>query len=419
MRVLILTSSTGGGHNMRARSFIEWSQLERPQRMQAKMHKALESTNELLAFGVRAYNWIQRTYPGLHNVYFNLLEVAAPCDRPAKIFGQDRFRRVLDEEAPDLVLSVHGFLNHGFFDLARQHLPTVRCVTYCGELFGRYGFSRHWVNPRADLFIGAVDETCARARELGMPENRSVVGGFLLHPAFYQTPQVPAERRHFLSANLGLDPARFTLLLSTGEHGANNHLALLTALRDRLPLHLQGRLQVIALCGRSDETFQAVRSWNQANQNFLVRPLPYADSFHMSRLLQCSNAVVVRPGTGSTSEAIQTACPIIFNGIGGFMPQERITLRYARRRGFSSEIEEAGGLPPILSPWLEDVDDIGYHGKRECMIAARPRQHPLDILSAVVNAPRHEPQIEPVAEAAKRSRPLKGGGASESSAALG
>ncbi|OAI43088.1 hypothetical protein AYO41_02875 [Verrucomicrobia bacterium SCGC AG-212-E04] len=408
MRVLILTSSTGGGHNMRARSFIEWSCLERPQRLQVKMHKALESTNELLAFGVRAYNWIQRTYPGLHNVYFNLLEVAAPCDRPAKIFGQDRFRRVLDEEEPDLVLSVHGFLNHGFFDLARQHLPGVRCVTYCGELFGRYGFSRHWVNPNADLFIGAVDETCARARELGMPEEASMVGGFLLHPAFFQTPQTPAERRHFLAANLSLDPDRFTLLLSTGEHGANNHLALLTALRDRLPAHLHGRLQVIALCGRSDETFQAVRAWTQANPHFPVRPLPYADSFHMSRLLQCADAVVVRPGTGSTSEAIQVGCPIVFNGIGGFMPQERITLRYARRRGFSSEVEEPGDLPPILAPWLEDRDDIGYHGKRECMIAARPKQHPLDILSAVLNAPQRAPHSTPIADAAKRGLPVDG-----------
>lgn len=418
MRVLILTSSTGGGHNMRARSLIEWAQLERPQRMQARMHKALESTNELLAFGVRAYNWIQRTYPGLHHVYFNVLEVAAPCDRPAKIFGQDRFRQVLEEEDPDLIVSVHGFLNHGFFDIARRHLPGVRCVTYCGELFGRYGFSRHWVNPKADLFIGAVEETCSRARELGMPEEAAVVGGFLLHPAFYQAPQTLDERRHFLAANLSLDSDRFTLLLSTGEHGANNHLPLLTALRDRLPARLHGRLQVIALCGRSDETFQSVRNWSQANPNFIVRPLPYADSFHMSRLLQCASAVVVRPGTGSTSEAIQTGCPIVFNGIGGFMPQERITLRFARRRGFSSEVEEAGDLPPILEPWLEDRDDIGYHGKRECMVAARPKQHPLDILSHLVNAPLRNPRPTPLVEAAKERLPM-GGADPGTSAALG
>ncbi len=36
------------------------------------------TTNEFLAFGVRAYNWIQRTYPALHNLYFSVLEVAAP-----------------------------------------------------------------------------------------------------------------------------------------------------------------------------------------------------------------------------------------------------------------------------------------------------------------------------------------------------
>jgi processive 1,2-diacylglycerol beta-glucosyltransferase len=397
MRVLILTSSTGGGHNMRARSFIEWSRLERPQRMQARMHKALESTNEFLAFGVRAYNWIQRTYPGLHNVYFNLLEVAAPCDRPAKIYGQDRFRRVLDDHEPDLVLSVHGFLNHGFFDIVRRHLPEVPCVTYCGELFGRYGFSRHWVNPRADMFIGAVDETCQRARELGMPEGATAVGGFLLHPAFYQVPQSADEQRHFLGANLSLDPDRFTLLLSTGDNGANNHVALLTSLRELLLPSVRAKIQIVALCGRSDQTFQEVREWSKANPEILVRPLPFADAFHMSRLLQCANAVVVRPGTGSTSEAIQSGCPIVFNGIGGFMPQERITLRYARRRGFSSEVEEAGDLPSIIAPWIEDRDHLGYHGKRECIMAARPRQHPLDILSLVHSTPLRHAELVKVA----------------------
>ncbi len=383
MRVLILTSSTGGGHNMRARSFIEWSQVEEPRRLEMRMHKALESTNDLLAFGVRAYNWIQRVYPALHNVYFNVLEIAAPCRHPVQIFGKERFRRVLDEHPPDVILSVHGFTNHAFFEIAREHLPGVRCVTYCGELFGKFGFSRHWVNPQADLFIGAVEETRQRALELGMPPDRAVVGGFMLHPAFFAEPMSPASIDHFLSANLALDPGKFTLLLSTGEHGANNHLAFLTALRNGLGASLQSRLQVIALCGRRTETFDEVKDWARANPGFTVRPLPYADSAHMARFLQCADAIVVRPGTGSTSEAVQSGCPIIFNGLGGFMPQERITLRFAARRGFSTRVQTAGELPRVLAGWLDGSEREEYDRKRKAMLAARPAQHPNGVLDAV------------------------------------
>lgn len=402
MRVLILSSSTGGGHNMRGRSFIEWSQLERPRRFDVRLHKALENTNEFLAFGVRAYNWIQRTYPALHNLYFSVLEVAAPCDHPAKIFGKDRFRAVLDEHPPDLILSVHGFTNHAFFEIARQHLSRqVRCVTYCGELFGRFGFSRHWVNPEADLFIGAVDETRDRALELGMPHDRAVVGGFLLHPAFYATPLSASQREHFLESNLRLDPAKFTLLLSTGEHGANNHLAYLAALRAGLPVEARRRLQVLALCGRKPETFDSVRQWAEQNADFTVRPLPYADAFHMSRLMQCSDLIVVRPGTGSTSEAIQTGCPIIFNGVGGFMPQEKITLRFAARRGFSRRAQTPTDLPALLRDWVVDPDHPVYAGLRRSITAARPTQHPIDILDHVYAVPslasgRPAPSPKPV-----------------------
>ncbi len=395
MRVLILSSSTGGGHNMRARSFIEWSQAENPPRIEARMEKVLENTNDLLAFGVRAYNWIQRVYPALHNVYFNFLEVAAPCDHPAKVFGKDRFRSMLDKHAPDVVLSVHGFLNHAFFDITRQHLgPAVRCVTYCGELSGRYGFSRHWVNPAADLFIGAVDETRERAVELGMAGDRAVVGGFLLNPVFYEPPLEASERERFLASNLALDPAKFTLLLSTGEHGANNHLEFLRALRQGLPAALQGKLQVIALCGRTTETFDSVRAWGSANPGFTVRPLPYADSFHMSRLMQCASAAVIRPGTGSTCEAIQSGCPIIFNGLGGFMPQERITLRFAKRRRFLTRVHVASELASVLAPWLEDRDHPEYHARREAVSASRPEERPTDILNHVLRVSEREPTTE-------------------------
>lgn len=368
---------------MRASSFAHWMARMHPDAAEVQIHKCLENTHGLYAFGVGIYNWIQRNAPWAHHAYFNFLEAYAPCGDGRRIFGADNFRAILDHIRPHVILSTHGSLNHGFFNLARAHLGAdrVRCVTYCGELFGKYGFSRHWVNPAADLFIGAVPECAAMARSLGMSSDRTVIGGFLLNPAFYEAPLTPQQRAHFLANTLDLDPdpARFTLLLSTSEHGAHNHPALLEALyaaRRRIDLD---RVQVIALCGRHHATMARVHAWAKDHPGLLLRPMPRTD--RMAVFMQASSAIVARPGTGTTSESIMTGCPMVYNGLGGVMPQEMITLKYARRHGLAAVMRRPVDLPLILARWLDRPDR--YQALRARIIEARPHAHPTDIITRV------------------------------------
>src|SRR5271154_6492565 len=247
MRVLILTSSTGGGHNMRARAFQEWSQAEPDNGLAVQLHRPLEKSHPVYAFGVWLYNWIQRTAPFLHHVYFNFLEVVAIV-RTSKPLGAEKYRKILEELQPDVLLSVHDSLNHAFFEYARVVLGNdrVKCITYCGELSGGYGFSRHWVNTSADLFIGAVPETCEAAVGCGMARERTQVGGFLLRRFFYDPPEDEAGRAAFIQEKLRLDPDEFILLLSASSRGAHNHVRFLEAMRRR-----RVDAQVVLLCGKS------------------------------------------------------------------------------------------------------------------------------------------------------------------------
>ncbi len=384
MRVLVLTSSTGGGHDTRARAFAAWARQERDLGLEVVVHQALEQTHGLYRFGVGLYNWIQRTAPRLHQAYFNFLEVAGACKSPAWMLGVERFRAVLREHRPGAVLSVHGSLNHGFFAVARDTLrePPPRCVTYCGELAGGYGFSRHWVNPQADLFIGAVAETVAAARRWRMPEERARVGGFLLDPAFYAARMDDGERRAVLRETYRLDPDRFTLLLTTGAAGANHHLALLNALKAS-PL----RPQVIAIC-RPPSVRQEVAAWAAANPGLPVRPAEFTD--RMAELLQCVSAVVARPGTGTTSEAMLSGCPILFNGLGGVMPQEGITLKFAAQHGLARGLRRAADLPALLEPLMGNPPALAaLRGK---MAAACPAGRPHEILELVASGAMLRPR---------------------------
>ncbi len=333
-RWLFLTSSTGTGHNMRAASLSHWAAATLgPSALELRTHHTLEATHRVYHFGVGFYNFIQRRAPWFHHVYFNYLELAGMHRHGRRILGRERFKALVADYRPHRVVSVHAHTNHGFFDLARAaaaergFTPPV-CVTYCGELFAGYGFSRHWTNPRADGFVGATEEVCAAARAVGAPASRILHGGFLLRAPFYQDDAALEASAAALASELELRRDTFTVLLSTGLAGANNHPAIVAGLAAT-----DGQLQVVALCAERDDTRVALARLAAAAPRLALRALGPAEPARMAALKRLASVVVARPGTGSTSEAIQLGAPLVHNGIGGIMPQELITVQYCKQQG--------------------------------------------------------------------------------------
>lgn len=366
---------------MRARSLKQWMELpENASHWECRIHQALESTHEFYRFGVWLYNWIQKTSPRLHHIYFNVLEALGATRSGRGLLGREKFISLLEEFHPEIVLSTHAHLNHAFFEVAKQTLgrDRVRCITYCGELFGGYGFAHGWVSEKADLFLGAVDPCCAAARNLGMPDEKVAMGGFLLHPGFFQPPE--AREKGQLYSELGFDPDRFTLLLATGANGANNHRACIEAC-DRSGLSIQ----IIALCGKDERIRDSLEAIVLKTPGLVVRAMGYTRA--MPRLLRSVSAVFARPGTGTTSEAIVCGCPILFNAIGGLMPQEFITVRFARERGFWIDtIYRPPGLARVVR---EDIAENRLAAIRQCMQEINRNVGPQDILQRLrETAPR-------------------------------
>ena len=373
MRWLILTSSTGTGHNMRADSLRQWATQVYGDKVEVRIHPVLENTHGLYRFGVELYNVIQRHAPRLHHLYFNYLEIAGMHRRGTKILGRETFTQFVRDWCPDRIISVHAHTNHGFFDLARLALPEVppRCLTYCGELFGGYGFSRHWANPRADGFIGATPEVCAAARAVGTPEHRVLFGGFLLREHFYASEAELEAAAAAKATKLGLNRSAFTVILSSGLAGANNHLPILRALADS-----GQKLQVIALCSSNQTVRREIETFAAAHPALTIRALNHTEK--IPALLRLASVIVARPGTGATSEAILMGTPLIHNGIGGVMPQELITVQYCREHGCA----RFGGSPRAVA---REILDLLAHPEtlvqlRARLLASRPHGHPEQIV---------------------------------------
>ena len=376
LRVLVLTSSTGGGHDARATAFRDWVERLYGSAVEVKIDHTLENSSAWCAFGVAFFNSIQRQAPWFHHFYYHIGEIFGSFQRSKVRVGLSYYDTLLQEFQPDVILSVHDILNRGYFKHAKGRLEqTVFCATYCGEFSGRYGFSRNWVADEVDLFLGRTEEALRAAEKVGLPARKGRRLGQLLNPVFYEPPMDGAQKDACIRDYLGLEPDRFTLLLATGGAAAQNHQVLLRALAA-----LSERLQVIALCGHSVPVRARLEAWRQAHPALRLTILPFSQE--MDRLLQVASAVVTRPGTTTSAEALRLGCPIIFNRIGGAMPQELCTLRYFRARGLAVEIRSAAQLGRILGTWLDRP--VEYRRHRERFRALHLRDDPEALIKAII-----------------------------------
>lgn len=375
MKLLILTSSTGGGHDLRANAIAAWAKERADLGIVTEIFRPLEASGAVNDFGVKLYNQIQRKMPAAHHAYWSFLEVAGLHRRPWQLSGVTPFVEKLESYRPDCIISVHAHLNHGYMALARRVLKDVKVGTYCGELDDGYGFSRHWVNPSADIFVGASEYCCGAARRIGMDDKKNMQGGFMLRPTSYRK-YTEEEKADYLQEQLGFDTERFTLLLATGAVGANNHQKLLDAL-DAARLNIQ----VIALCGKRSTALDTLTSWKPTLSNLSFKALPYIED--MPRMLSSVSALVARGGTGTTSEAILAGCPLIANGIGGVMPQEMITLKYLQRFGIHEKISKPADLPRLIQTWVENPTAL--REAKDRMKPARPPGEPAAILERIAS----------------------------------
>jgi len=378
VRILVLTSSTGAGHDARAQAFAEWCFELYRHDVDVRIEQMLEKSSGFYKLGVSCYNWIQKKSPWLHKLFYVFVELLSLLNRRTVTFGRGYYEQVLHEYRPHLILSVHDCLNRGYFQLARKVLGEdhVRCATYCGEFSGGFGYSVNWVEPSADLYVSRTATARDYAVKLGMPPERTQVRGYLMQPRAYLEVLNEQTRRTYRELHLELHPDRFTVFLATGGNGANNHLELLPLL---LP-HAE-KLQVIVICGRNRDAFNDVVHWRAEHPALECYVDGFSEDVHL--LMQASDTILTRGGTTTCAKALHFRCPIIFNALGGIMPQEELTVKYFRHGCGTQQVANAQEFGGLIDRWMKTPGD--YRQFRKKFLALRYEENPTVIIEELVN----------------------------------
>ncbi len=383
VRILVLTSSTGGGHDARAEAFAEWCfQLYRHD-VDVRIEQMLEQSSVVNRVGVNFYNRIQKAAPWVHIWFYTVVEVLSYLNRRRVTFGAGYYTEVLREYQPHLIFSVHDCLNRGYFQLARQILGAdkVRCATYCGEFSGGWGYSRNWIEPTVDLYISRTPTARDFAVKKGIAAEKTRVRGNLMLPRANLELIAPEERGGFREHKLGLRPDLFTVFLATGGNGAHNHFDLLPVL-----VKHADRVQAIVICGKNKQAYNELVHWRANHPELNCYIEGYSEIVHL--LIQVSDVIVTRGGTTTCAKALNFRCPIVFNAFGGIMPQEELTWKFFRNGAKCEKIENAADFAAIIDRWM--ADPAAYTQAREDFLRLRYVEDPtivIDELVALANEP--------------------------------
>jgi processive 1,2-diacylglycerol beta-glucosyltransferase len=303
-RLLILSVSAGNGH-VRAAQALEAAARERPGFAEIAHLDAMD----FVAAGFRkmytdGYIRLINEHPAIWERVHRKTDItphsaaSQRLRRSIERLSSGALRREVRRQKPDAIVCTH-FLPAEL--LAREieqghlHCPIWLQVT-------DYDLHNMWLVPDMTGYFAATDEVAFRMRSRGLPPDRLHVTGIPVMPAFSQ-PNAPELDRETCVRELGLDPARRTILIVAGGAGVGDLPTLV-----RRMLDIPGDFQIVAVAGRNAQAKEALDALAKKHPQRLLA-LGFTDRMH--KLMAASDLVVTKPGGLTVSECLALGRPML------------------------------------------------------------------------------------------------------------
>jgi processive 1,2-diacylglycerol beta-glucosyltransferase len=369
-RLLILSVSAGAGHTRAAQAIEAQAQVHASSVECRHVDVMTLVPSSFRKFYAESYIELVERHP---RVWSYLYQASDRMPRDA-VFAQFRrlverlntraLREAVADYAPHHIVCTH-FLPA---ELMAHEIRRDRSVAPVWVQVTDFDLHRLWIQPGMRGYFAASDEIAHRMVASGIPKEAVASIGIPIMPAFTQV-----HDRAACARELGLDPARTTLLLMTGGAG----LAGADALVERL---LEGQVQggasvdnprgsdfqIIALAGRNALLLERYRAIAAQHPGRLF-PLGFTST--IERVMACADLAVTKPGGLTVSECLAVGLPMLL--IAPIPGQEERNADYLIEQGAALKAHDAVALEYKTAMLLADPARLTR--MRECARAiARP-----------------------------------------------
>jgi processive 1,2-diacylglycerol beta-glucosyltransferase len=355
-RILVLSVSAGAGHVRAAQAICAAAEEVSPQ-LSVKHLDVLELVSPAFRklYGDSYIKLVERA-PLLWALLYQ------QTDRRESRSLFDRLRRhverlntrKLESEiarfAPDAIICTH-FLPAEL--LARRiacgnTLPPVWVQVTDFDIHGL------WLQSHMQGYCVATEEVAARLAARGIERSRIHVTGIAIMPQFSRAPS-----RAEAAAELGIDPAKLTVLAMSGGAGVGG-IENLVETAAALPRDLQ----IIALAGRNAELLDRL---GEIGARHPGRVVALGFTRTIERAMAAADVAVTKPGGLTTSECLAMALPMIV--VSPIPGQEERNADFLLESGCALKAVDAAAFAHKLAALIDAPERLAAMRERERAVA--------------------------------------------------
>jgi processive 1,2-diacylglycerol beta-glucosyltransferase len=307
-RVLVLSASAGAGH-LRAAEAIEKAIRVRGLASDVQHLDVLKFTNKVFRhLYSKAYIDLVNNAPEVLGWLYDHLDDPAKKDPIRLAFDRlnaNPFIRYLERYQPDIAVCTH-FLPSGIISSLKGEEKVKVLNTVVVTDFDVHAM---WLCRHVEQYFVAMEETKVHLKALGVPESLVTISGIPIDPVFAGPRDKNAMRRKH-----GLEPDRFTILVSAGGFGVGPVGYLMQALAQ-----LKHPARVLAVCGRNEALkAELAEMIGHLKKTSVVSFTLVGFTTEMDELMTAADLFVGKPGGLTTSEALAKGLPmVVINPIPG------------------------------------------------------------------------------------------------------
>lgn len=200
---------------------------------------------------------------------------------------------------PDLVFATHPLCLYIAGKAREEYGLRMKIIAYVVDPFDGYSL---WADERADRILVASEESKNRLMEHGIDESRILLTGFPTNKKFFNV----RKSREEIQSELGLDPAKPTMLVSCGGQGIGNvFLFLLLVAKAGLPLN------IVTIAGKNKSTKAMMdRIATVVSPPTRLVSLGYVNN--MNEIITGSDFIAGKAGASTFMEAVFMGKPMVF-----------------------------------------------------------------------------------------------------------
>lgn len=406
MRVLILSSDTGGGHRASA----------------AALHSALEQvypgdlTVNVVDFWVdfaegpfsnfpSQYTFLAK-HPVLWKMTYEITRFPpgrAVTEGLFTAFGHDKVRDAFVKFAPDLIISVHPLVNTLSVSVIseiqkRSKFPGAPRIPYVTVVTDLAGAHPTWFHRDADMIYIPSSSVSKTAAKCDVANGRTRIYGLPVRPDFWQP---LSQTKQQLRAMLGLIDNVPAILAVGGGDGVGGLQAIATALGTNLPTSLaqaqtssaaplaitDGRpfVQVVVICGKNEK----LRKWlNSQTWSVPIKALGYVTN--MSEWMGAVDIICTKAGPGTIAESLIRGLPMVLTG---YLPgQEEANVKLVVEHGVGAFAKKPSQVVKVVQSWLRNPSAL-VNMSAKARALGRPHAS-LDIAKDVIQLTRNRISAE-------------------------